>query len=398
VSVSVCVCVCVCVCLCVCVCDLSCSCYARAQHHADTHTTHRTPTHTEHTHSTSRSQKHDTHTHAHHTPNTTHQHAQRTLTLRPGHKNMTPAEEAEDAESRARNSKMCYLDDLYKKSSKIPDSNYELPIRPNKNPVKLTVANFDPASYAITPVRFEVFLEILAAKGLRWTTYKNDSFCPLCSNGPVEIELLKILDVKCAELLVATDVATPRSMHLATENKEYSILNTRRQKLMDTIKDYNLHVEQMKTARKHAYAKRDNMKVGDVFVTRDFVNHHDHSGGHVKCLILVLEWYEQEGGELQVLKVRNYCSDKETMTTNFGYMLDVWRYQLHKKDASHPGFFDDFDTIYVGGDHGGHFAHTATMIEESKFWSKYGKEIRPVFFPSYHAHGRADAAGAEDKK
>jgi hypothetical protein len=38
------------------------------------------------------------------------------------------------------------------------------------------------------------------------------------------------------------------------------------------------------------------------------------------------------------------------------------------------------------------------MIEESKFHRIYQKEIRPVFFPAYHAHGRADAAGSEDKK
>jgi hypothetical protein len=38
------------------------------------------------------------------------------------------------------------------------------------------------------------------------------------------------------------------------------------------------------------------------------------------------------------------------------------------------------------------------MIEESSFYRKYKKELRLVFFPAYHAHGRADAAGSEDKK
>ena len=27
-----------------------------------------------------------------------------------------------------------------------------------------------------------------------------------------------------------------------------------------------------------------------------------------------------------VCKIRHYCSDPDTMTTNFGYMLDVWRW------------------------------------------------------------------------
>ncbi len=79
-------------------------------------------------------------------------------------------------------------------------------------------------------------------------------------------------------------------------------------------------------------------------------------------------------------------------------MLDVCAFHLYAKDDTHPGLFDRFEKIYVGVDHGGHFSSSATMIEESKFHSRYGKEIHLVFFPAYHAHGRADAAGAEDKK
>ena len=87
------------------------------------------------------------------------------------------------------------------------------------------------------------------------------------------------------------------------------------------------------------------------------------------------------------------------MTTNFGYTLDVWKYMLHtKEEGVFPGFFDEWSIIHVGGDHGGHFANAGLMIEESKFYRLHAKEIRICFFPAYHAHGRADAAGAEDKR
>ena len=87
------------------------------------------------------------------------------------------------------------------------------------------------------------------------------------------------------------------------------------------------------------------------------------------------------------------------MTTNIGYTIDCWRFQLHKMvPGVYPGFFDKYHKIYVAGDHGGHFSNAGLMIEESKFYREYNKEIHLCFFPSYHAHGRADAAGAEDKR
>ena len=108
---------------------------------------------------------------------------------------------------------------------------------------------------------------------------------------------------------------------------------------------------------------------------------------------------EVSKGPLHLLKIRHYCSDEQTMTTNFGYTIDVWHYQLHKMiPGVFPGFFDKYHTIHVAGDHGNHFASAAVMIEESKFYRLYGKEIYLCFFPGYHAHGRADAAGAEDKQ
>jgi len=291
-----------------------------------------------------------------------------------------------------------YIGDLIKKGDYDPAYDYVPPQPLNKNPPKLTVATFDPAEYEITPVTFPVFKQYLKDKKLRWTCYKNEGSCPMCRRGAVDKELLKLLDAECAALLVNTPDANENTMAAARATKEYQALESKRIKILAAITRYEGHMIDLATARQYAFNKRSKMKVGDVFVTRDFVNHHDHEGGHVKCLILVLEFYEKAGGKLQVLKIRHYCSDAKSLTTNYGYMLDVWAYMLHPKDEQYPGFFDRFGTIYVGGDHGGHFASTATMIEESKFYRLYGKEIHLVFFSSYHAHGRADAAGAEDKR
>jgi hypothetical protein len=49
-------------------------------------------------------------------------------------------------------------------------------------------------------------------------------------------------------------------------------------KLEGKNQEYNLHMDQLISARAAAYKVRDNMAVGEVFVTRDYVNHHDHDG------------------------------------------------------------------------------------------------------------------------
>jgi hypothetical protein len=286
---------------------------------------------------------------------------------------------------------------LVKKSNITPRKKHKRP-ETKKKVEKITVATFVPAEYEIAPVKFEVFRQLLKELNLRWTTYKNESTCQRCRDGPVKRQLLILLEKECAELVQGIEIMNVKRLSEAMKTQEYQKLDSQRAKLTSYLAQYDDHRRDLETARKYALGKKSNMKVREVFVTRDFVNHHDHDGDHVKCLILVLEFYLKEGGELQVLKIRHYCSDLDTLTTNFGYMLDVWRYQLHPKDEKHPGFFEAFDIIWVAGDHGGHFSSAGAMIEESKFYRVFKKELRLVFFPAYHAHGRADAAGAEDKK
>jgi hypothetical protein len=67
----------------------------------------------------------------------------------------------------------------------------------------------------------------------------------------------------------------------------------------------------LQTVRKRTTEYLTTMPVGVVTVVRDFVNHHDHDGKHVKCLHWVMQWRDVEGGPLKILKLRHYCDDLE---------------------------------------------------------------------------------------
>ena len=144
------------------------------------------------------------------------------------------------------------------------------------------------------------------------------------------------------------------------------------------------------------------MKVGEVMVTRDFVNHHDHLGHHVKCLIWVVEWRTEEGKPCKLLKLRHYCSGKGSMSTDAYYTVDVMDFHLNNKEGSCPGLFKEFNRIIFAGDHGVHFADVKTMFRECEAHKLYTNgsgepmEVELMFLTSYHAYSRADGAGAED--
>jgi hypothetical protein len=161
--------------------------------------------------------------------------------------------------------------------------------------------------------------------------------------------MIELEDTKMAQMKIAGNEQT----------QAFKDIKKSRDTHQDHFTEYKAHQEHMATARVFAYECRDNMKVGEVFVTRDFVNHYDHSGAHVKCLHWVLQWREEEGGRLELLKVRHYCSDK-SMTTNAGFEVSAMHFMFHRKDHNHAGLFDKFHIVYLAGDHGGHFAHAGT--------------------------------------
>lgn len=244
----------------------------------------------------------------------------------------------------------------------------------------LTESKFDPLNYEIRGVKFSEFLSFLEDSRLRYTKFTSPHPCPLCDDGPTDEIVLKELLSQEVELKKENKPAPPE-------------LTQKIRKLLPKVKNWRLHQDQMATARAVVKAKLAELQVGEVGVTRDFVNHHDHSGGHVKCLHFVLQWRDEADGPLRLLKLRNYCSDTKSMSTDSYFTADAM--DLHLKPG---GWFDNFHTVYFFGDHGPHFSSAATMYNESTCYRRYDKEIHLLFLASYHAFGRADGAGAEDKR
>jgi hypothetical protein len=241
-----------------------------------------------------------------------------------------------------------YLDTLAKQNVTLP-AGHSFTEKRAPNPSPLNENSFDPFTYHIRPPTFEGFLGFLKHQKLRYTHYVGRRHCTKCNQGQLAAKMIDLEDAKLAQMLVNG------------EGGSQAFKETKKDRDMhkDHLTEYTSHLKHMDTARVYAYKCRDNMKVGEVFVTRDFVNHYDHSGSHVKCLHWVLQWREEEGGDLQLLKVRHYCSDK-SMTTNHGFSTACMHFMFHTKDKDHPGLFDKFHTVYFAGDHGGHFAHAGT--------------------------------------
>jgi hypothetical protein len=204
-------------------------------------------------------------------------------------------------------------------------------------------------SYHIKPPTFTAFLEFLKRKNLKFTHYVSRRHCQKCNNGQLAPKMIELEDMTLAQLTADGK----QGSEAFKESKKC------RDKFQDHLNEYTTHQEHMQTARVYAYECRDNMKVGEVFVTRDFVNHYDHAGSHVKCLHWVLQWREKEGGSLELLKVRHYCSDK-SMSTNHGFTTACMHFMFHTLSENHPGLLDHFHMVYFAGDHGGHFAHAGT--------------------------------------
>jgi hypothetical protein len=241
-----------------------------------------------------------------------------------------------------------YLDTLARQNVTLPAGHFFTEKRaPNPSPLNET--SFDPFTYHIIPPNFKAFLGFLERKKLKYTHYVSRRHCNKCNQGQLAAKMIELEDTKLAQM-----AHTGKGGSQAFKDTKKS-----RDMYKDHLTEYTAHLEHMDTARVYAYECRDEMKVGEVFVTRDFVNHYDHAGNHVKCLHWVLQWREEEGGSLQLLKVRHYCSDV-SMTTNHGFATACMHFMFHTKDKHHPGLFDKFHTVYFAGDHGGHFSHAGT--------------------------------------
>ena len=245
------------------------------------------------------------------------------------------------------------------------------------------IIQFDPLEYEVIGLGMRPFEAYLKRANLRYTTFSTPHRCPLCQNGESwTLQHEELTRMKTKAGLEGEVFSAKRLKHL-------NDLETK-------VKNYKLHKAQLEVCRAEVKALEDGLVPGQAIVIRDYVNHHDHSGGHVKCLHWVVMWRTKPNGDLQHLKLRHYCSDKESCMTDAYYTADVMRFHFKPKGKHNPGLFDDFQTVYFVGDHGPHFSCSCTVYNESKYFHVYGKEVVLEFFASYHAFGRADGAGAED--
>ena len=255
--------------------------------------------------------------------------------------------------------------------------------RRDRTASRLNVATFDPATYTIIAPQLRSFRKWLVAEGLRYTRFSVPHPCPLCTKGPTDEVVFVAVNLEISTLVAA---GSPVPAELSQKS------NT----LRKSLTMYRLHLQQLAKARAEAKKTEDNLKPGECMVIRDFVNHHDHGGKHVKCLHWVLMWRETVGGPIFRLKLRHYCSDKRSMSTDSYYQADVTDFHLNEENPLCPRLFEDFHTIYFVGDHGPHFSSHDTMHNESTLFRRFGKKIILMFLASYHAYSRADASGSED--
>ena len=190
---------------------------------------------------------------------------------------------------------------------------------------RLDMDLFDPATYDIRAPTLRLFRKWLKTNKLRFTRFSVPHPCPLCTTGPSDEIVFKRLSARENELLTA--------------NKPVPLdLQQRCSALRKSLRIYRLHLDQLATSRKEAKEAEDNLAVGECMVIRDFVNHHDHSGNHVKCLHWVLMWRDKVGEPLKTkrLKLRHYCSDPKSLSTDSYYQADVTDFHLDEDNPHRP--------------------------------------------------------------
>ena len=293
-------------------------------------------------------------------------------------------DESVEIEQRRKEYMQRYYDSLARKNGQMQPEDPEVVLKRQEvradEATRMTIGSFDHTRYTYRVPALETFTRYLKSQGLTYTSYASPHPCHLCDKGPVNMAALENMKKQRIE-------STEKGMMFSSEKISRMVL------LNKKVQEYLLHKDQLKHCREYTKKITAGLKVGEVAVVRDYVNHHDHSGAHVKCLHYVLQWREKEGGELQLLKIRTYCSDPKSCSTDSYYTVDCM--DLHLKKG---GYFDKFSRIYFFGDHGPHFTSANVLWKEAQAYRTHGKEVHCIFYCSYHAYGRCDAAGAEDKK
>jgi hypothetical protein len=244
---------------------------------------------------------------------------------------------------------------------------------------------FQPLLHTVKPCGFSTFKNFLEKEKCRFTTHEKPHPCTICDNGPIQELALPPLQDEAKRFTQEGEAIPPEL------RKKITLLNTQ-------LKVYRLHIAQLETGRREINAQLEALAVGEALVLRDFVNHYDLTGKKINCLHWVVQWRTEDGGPLHLLKLRHYCSDKDSQSCSAHYNTDIETFHFKPRGPNNPGFFHDqgITKVFMGGDHGPHFACCASLYHEASCKSLYGIEVEIMWLTSYHAYNRCDGAGAED--
>ena len=253
--------------------------------------------------------------------------------------------------------------------------------------VDLSVEGFDPANYDIKAPADQTFWKVLEARGIRYTQVHNPCQCPIHDNGPAHEAALAKVDQEIQANVRLEQDQTVR-------NKRRDLLSERRA-LQKDVDLYRQHLRQFEKQRKYVQNLEARLEPGEGVLYRDYVNDHDETGAKICNLQFVLVERKVKDGPLVLTNISN-LAEKEACDAYF--TADVFDFHLSKGDEHHPGLFDHIHTLYIVGDHGPHFSSNNTILNETNFFSKYGKKVYAIFLCSYHAFNRCDGAGVVSKR
>jgi hypothetical protein len=216
--------------------------------------------------------------------------------------------------------------------------------------------------------------------------------CPICYSGP-KYEA-KYFEFHSTLLKYKLLQPTEREAF----DKEYDFTSRK-------YAEFRLHKDQRAVCRKATQELDSNLKAGEGWVVRDFVNHFDGAGKHVKCLHWVLRYRDKDEEPIKMVKMRNWCSDKRTCSPGLHYVQEADQFHLTNKSKQEAlykknfsGATDKLHTITFTSDHGSHFVSKVLYRKMCTYYRLYpGKEFRMLLYEAYHGEGRADGAGAQDK-
>ena len=235
------------------------------------------------------------------------------------------------------------------------------------------------------------FIALVRRHGFKFTKFTSPKRCPICSDGPLSSAMYEKLAKQLEEVPSMSDMARKNFLkELDKYRKEARV--------------FELHKKQREVCRAATQELDMNLKAGECWIVRDFVNHHDHFGKHVKCLHWVIRWRDVDYQPIKMLKVRIYCSAK-TMSTDVCYTADTDAFLLPRRcdqpaelQIHFPGLIEKVHRITFTSDHGSHLCCARLFLHMCSYYRIYpGREFMILFYEAYHGEGRCDGMGSQDK-